>query len=303
MLDPGRANTLLAINRVRAAIRMDLRLAAWIYPPAFAVVEANGGALGASIARFDPSEIIISVQIADDPGAMGIVSDFGVAVMPRGARQRRCGAGPQARRIFGVATLDGFGQLTGGTRRAALAIVYIERTQIGVRPPLAFRSALAAAARWEIDAATRANLELTRTLSGQREGSLASTIDLTVTTRRQPPPDRTAVGAVTDVAAIAARLDAVGFFVESPFSCGKTCGRRLSRRLILRGHCRSRLCNVGGRAILRHFAKVCAHRRKLALLARTGGIAGRTRKRGELLAHVDAGLCQKLEEALADDLP
>jgi DNA mismatch repair protein MutS len=67
----------------------------------------------------------------------------------------------------------------------------------------------------EIDAATRRNLELVRTMNGAREGSLLSVIDRTVTgaggrllTARLSAP-------LTDAAVIRARHDAVGWFAES----------------------------------------------------------------------------------------
>jgi DNA mismatch repair protein MutS len=306
LLDPGRANTLLAINRVRASdTDWTYGLAAVdISTGAFAVVEAAGGALGASIARFDPSEIIISVQIADDPSSMSIVSDFGVAVMPVARDSGDGGADRKLEEFFGVATLDGFGQLTRAERAAAaLAIVYIERTQIGARPPLAFPQRLGGGGTMEIDAATRANLELTRTLSGQREGSLASTIDLTVT----PAGSRLLIerlsAPLTDVAAIAARLDAVAFFVETPFlredmraalKSTPDFARALSRLALQRGGPRDLAALREG---LRASAQVGAALRAQAELP--AELAGA----GELLAQVDAGLCQKLEEALADDLP
>jgi DNA mismatch repair protein MutS len=67
---------------------------------------------------------------------------------------------------FAVATTDGFGALRRGSncRAAAACVTYVERTQLGKRPPLSppVREAPATLA---IDAATRANLELMRTLA------------------------------------------------------------------------------------------------------------------------------------------
>ena len=83
---------------------------------------------------------------------------------------------------FAVATSDGFGALSRLEATAAAACVtYVERTQVGKRPPLAPPAREAAGTTMSIDQATRANLELTRTLSGERRGSLLSAIDETVT--------------------------------------------------------------------------------------------------------------------------
>ena len=83
---------------------------------------------------------------------------------------------------FAVATMDGFGALSRLEATAAAACVtYVERTQVGKRPPLSPPSREAAGTTMAIDPATRANLELTRTLSGERRGSLLDAIDCTVT--------------------------------------------------------------------------------------------------------------------------
>ena len=67
---------------------------------------------------------------------------------------------------------------------AAAAVTYIDRTQVGKRPPLSPPSREAAGTTMAIDPATRANLELTRTLAGERRGSLLDAIDCTVTAGR-----------------------------------------------------------------------------------------------------------------------
>ena len=61
--------------------------------------------------------------------------------------------------------MEAFGTLSRLEATAAAACVtYIERTQVGKRPPLAPPSREAAGTTMAIDPATRANLELTRTL-------------------------------------------------------------------------------------------------------------------------------------------
>ena len=66
----------------------------------------------------------------------------------------------------------------------------------------------------EIDAATRRNLELTRTLSGEFQGSLLSVIDRTVSGAGARTLGRQLAQPLTDPDAIAKRLDAVQFFVD-----------------------------------------------------------------------------------------
>jgi DNA mismatch repair protein MutS len=81
-----------------------------------------------------------------------------------------------------VGSLDGFGSFSRAElAAAAAAIAYVEKTQISERPPLGRPERESDGARMFIDPATRASLELVRTLSGARQGSLIKAIDRTVT--------------------------------------------------------------------------------------------------------------------------
>ena len=83
---------------------------------------------------------------------------------------------------FAVSTTQAFGALTRLELTAAAAcITYVERTQLGQRPPLSPPVREREGATLAIDQATRVNLELTRALSGERRGSLLAAIDRTVT--------------------------------------------------------------------------------------------------------------------------
>src|SRR6185436_18092254 len=83
---------------------------------------------------------------------------------------------------FAVATSAAFGTLSRlELNAAAAAVTYVERTQLGKRPPLSPPVREEQGATLSIDQATRANLELTRTLGGERRGSLLAAIDRTVT--------------------------------------------------------------------------------------------------------------------------
>ena len=96
---------------------------------------------------------------------------------------------------------------------AAACITYVERTQLGSRPPLSPPTREAVGATLMIDAATRANLELMRTLSGERRGSLSDAIDRTVTVAGARLLGQRLAAPLTDPDAIARRLDAVALFV------------------------------------------------------------------------------------------
>ncbi len=118
---------------------------------------------------------------------------------------------------FSVATTEAFGALSRLELTAAAAcITYVERTQIGKRPPLSPPQREAAGAPLAIDQATRANLELIRTLAGERRGSLLAAIDRTVTAAGSRLLAQRLAAPLTDPAAIARRLDAVETFVADP---------------------------------------------------------------------------------------
>src|SRR5665811_2554583 len=65
-----------------------------------------------------------------------------------------------------------------------------------------------------IDQATRGNLELMRTLGGERRGSLLESIDRSVTSAGSRLLAQRLSAPLTDPAAVARRLDAVASFVE-----------------------------------------------------------------------------------------
>ncbi|MGY2931602.1 DNA mismatch repair ATPase MutS [Bradyrhizobium sp. GM6.1] len=110
--------------------------------------------------------------------------------------------------------MDGLSQLTRlEATAAAAAVTYVDRTQVGKHPPLSPPAREASGATMAIDPATRANLELTRTLAGERRGSLLDAIDCTVTSAGSRLLAQRLAAPLTDAAAIARRLDAVGSFV------------------------------------------------------------------------------------------
>src|SRR5207248_6296201 len=126
-------------------------------------------------------------------------------------------AAPPDRRLAGysaVATTQAFATLPRLELAAAAACVtYVERTQLGQRPPLSPPVRESEGATLAIDQATRANLELMRTLTGERRGSLLSAIDRTVTAAGSRMLAQRLSAPLTDPAAIARRHDAVALFV------------------------------------------------------------------------------------------
>ena len=217
LLDARRNNYLLALARSRVSSSEDRFALAWIdiSTGEFYVAECDRGALSAEIARVEPGEVIVSDALyADAEFAPTLRTIAAVTPLTRdvfdGATAERRLAG-----FFGVATTASFGAFSRvEVAAAAAAVTYIERTQIGKHPPLSPPVREAAGATLQIDQSTRSNLELVRTLSGERRGSLLAAIDRTVTAAGSRLLAQRLAAPLTDPAEIAHRLDAVAAFVD-----------------------------------------------------------------------------------------
>ncbi len=167
LLDARANNYLLAIARSRASSSQDRFGLAWIDISTceFMVTESGSGELSATLARINPNEVIVSDALYGDASLAQLLNEL-PAVTPL-TRDVFDGATAERRLCdyFAVATMDGLAAMSRlEATAAAAAITYIDRTQVGKRPPLSPPSREAAGTTMAIDPATRANLELTRTL-------------------------------------------------------------------------------------------------------------------------------------------
>jgi DNA mismatch repair protein MutS len=219
LLEPGRARPLVAVQRTRGNdARWAYGLAALdLSTGAFSLSETDEAGLPAEIARLEPSEIVAAQSVCDEPPFARLIADLGVPTTPL-AREAGDGAAALLRvcEFYGVETLDGFGAFSRAeVAAAALALAYVKRTQLEARPALSAPVRRARGSNLEIDAATRSNLELTRTLGGAREGSLIATIDLTVTPAGARRLAERLASPLTDASAVNARLDSLAFLIEA----------------------------------------------------------------------------------------
>jgi DNA mismatch repair protein MutS len=172
--------------------------------------------LGSELARLAPSEILI----ADIARTAGTVDDaISLAAAPRTpvpatsfdslAGERLLKAG------LGVADLAGFGTFSRPELAATGALLkYVELTQIGRRPPLRAPRRSGQGRVLVIDAATRASLELVRSTSGERTGSLLACLDRTVTGAGARELASRLASPLRSAAEIGARLDAVAYLID-----------------------------------------------------------------------------------------
>lgn len=306
LLNPRRANRLVALSRVRTGEDGDVFgvAALDISTGAFALAEAPLSRLSSEIARLDAAEIVFPEALCEEPAVHGLLKDLGVPLSPVG-RAMSDGADAEARmkRAFGVSTLAGFGTFSRAEIAAgATAVSYVENAQRGspllLQPPRGSGSGSV----MEIDAATRTNLELMRTLSGEREGGLLNAIDRTLTAAGGRLLAERLGSPLTDRQAIVDRHDAVDLLLarrdlrsdlRAALKAAPDLARSLQRIGFGRGGPRDLACVRDGLAAAQQVA---------ALLSETGEVAEIARL-AEPLAGADADLRAKLSAALADELP
>jgi DNA mismatch repair protein MutS len=209
---------------------LDPRTAAYV--GAVALSEGGGGGLAlldASTGELRLGELPSDTRVADElcrAGVRELLLARSASATPRGGALARAVGAPLAerddvdferaeeklRRRLGVASLDGFGvgDLPLGLAAAAAALAYLEETQRAAPSHVDRLLRIPSDEVLLLDEATRANLELERTLSGgRRKGSLLGLLDRSVT---GPGGRRLAEWLrwpLLDVAGIEARLDAV----------------------------------------------------------------------------------------------
>jgi DNA mismatch repair protein MutS len=307
LLDARRNNYLLAIARTRASAGDDDRFAlAWIdiSTGEFRIAECTRAGLAAELARLEPSEIIVSDALYSDPELSPLLRSL-PAVTPL-TRDMFDGATAERRltSYFSVATSEAFGSLTRLELTAAAAcITYVERTQLGQRPPLSPPMREREGATLAIDQATRSNLEIVRTLTGERRGSLLAAIDRTVTSAGSRLLGQRLAAPLTSPQAIAQRHDAVAHFVAAA-------AIRADVRSRLRGApdlARSLTRLVVGRGGPRDLAAIRdgieAAARLATQLSGGGSTPAEVAQVAAALRRPDAAVATELAAALADELP
>ncbi|HXD45617.1 MAG TPA: DNA mismatch repair protein MutS [Pseudolabrys sp.] len=308
LLEARRNNYLLAVARARlSSVGEEARFAlAWIdiSTGEFRICECEQISLAAEIARLEPGEVLVSDALYSDAEltplwrSLGAVTPITRDVFDSATAERRLTS------YFAVAASDAFGALTRLELTAAAAVVtYVERTQLGSRPPLSPPARESAGATMAIDQATRANLELTRTLAGERRGSLLDTIDRTVTSAGSRLLAQRLAAPLTSPPAIDRRLDAVAAFVSdaatradtrSQLQAAPDLARALTRLALGRGGPRDLAAIRDGIAAAAKLAQSLTSL-KDAPVEISGALAA--------CRAPDAALARELADALGDELP
>ncbi|HYM18596.1 MAG TPA: DNA mismatch repair protein MutS [Micropepsaceae bacterium] len=213
LLDARAPSLLAAVARAGGALAL-----AWtdISTGDFVIEKLEPEELAQTLSRLSPREVLAGDQLIADPVLAPVFKELGSRLTPRPSHGFDSQSGERMlKETYGVQVLDGFGHFTRAELSAAGALVaYLDLTQKGKRPALKAPKREAASGRMAIDAATRRNLELTETLSGERRGSLLSVIDFTVTAAGARLLHQRLTAPLAEPSAIAARLDSVAFFLE-----------------------------------------------------------------------------------------
>jgi DNA mismatch repair protein MutS len=215
---------------------LDPREAAYV--GAVALADEGGGGLAlldASTGELRLGELPSDARLADElrrAGVRELLMARGAVTTPRGDALVRAVGAPLAeredtdferaeeklRRRLRVASLDGFGvgDLPRGLSAAAAAVAYLEETQRATPAHVDRLSRLPTEEVLVLDEATRANLELERTLAGgKRRGALLGLLDRSVTGAGGRRMAEWLRWPLLDPRAIGARLDAVEEFTGS----------------------------------------------------------------------------------------
>jgi DNA mismatch repair protein MutS len=306
LLDARASNRLAACCFVRDDAAM-----AWadVSTGAFEVRSVASGAIEEELAVLAPAELLATE--VDSARLQGIARARGATLTIR--PHVKADAKAAERRVksaFEVTALDGFGDFS-ATELSAMGLLldYIELTQAGAAPRLMPPKRSSASAFMAIDAATRAALEIERSVRGGREGALLACVDRTATAPGARLLAERLARPLTDVEAIRERLDAVSFFLASDERRAAVRRELKAAGDLARALTRLTLGRGGPRDLAQLRDGLLAGDRAAALTLgfSDDGAPARIQAAGAALAlaaHPEsASLAQALERALAGDLP
>lgn len=206
LLEPSRPNLLLAL------VAMGPRVgAAWldVSTGLFETQDVAAHDLAGMLGRLDPAEILAPAELKLDewetrraPGP--------TPPPPLTARRRIAEA-------FEAASAEAFGTFSDAeAAAAALALDYVRATQAGKLPRLSRPAPQGEAGRMELDAATRASLELARARDGGTTHTLLASVQRTITAAGGRLLAAWVGAPLTDVAAIGTRQDGWSWLLANP---------------------------------------------------------------------------------------
>ena len=212
LLAPNQNNYLVAIGQAAGMMAI-----AWadMSTGLFQVQASMRDNLEAQIARLSPSEIVVSQTTNDEPLELFLKASAITLSRTDDADFDSQDASAKLQRFYGDLASD-FSHLTRAMLSAAGGLLsYLEKTQISTMPRLSPLQLVHDDGLMEIDPATRRSLELTRTMTNERKGSLLAAIDMTQTASGGRLLAMRISSPVTNRAVIERRLDLAQSFLET----------------------------------------------------------------------------------------
>jgi DNA mismatch repair protein MutS len=307
LLEARSHNYLAALARLKG---IDEWALAWtdISSGELIVQPVSPASLPAALARLQPSELLHPDNLLDDTEASSLLkASSGVLTPLPSIRFDSASAERRLKQHYGVAALEAFGSF-GKADIAALGALldYVQATQAGKAPFLAAPRREDPAYSMAIDAATRANLELVRTLSGERQGSLLAAVDCAKTAAGSRLLANRITAPLADPKAINERLDEVSFFLAAEAQRDAVRAALASMPDLQRCLARVSLSRGGPRdlaAIRVGLEAAQALAKRLRAGDGLAAIPSNIEKQVEALSSAPAAFAAELAKALGDDLP
>ena len=178
------------------------------------------------IARLQPAEVVVSEPVSDQPGLSEAAAAAGGAHLTVVQEDDLEFRGPeqQLTEFFHVDSLRGYGchEMPAAQKAAAQALKYLQQNRLDSLPQLSGITTYSTKQFMVIDAATRRNLELVRTIrQGAREGSLLALLDRTRTPMGARMLRQWLLQPLLDIGHIQQRLDSVEALVGNGVMAGE----------------------------------------------------------------------------------
>ena len=267
--------------------------------------------LGAALARVAPGELLVPDSLLATECLIETFAEWKDIVCPLpNPRFDSLNGNKRLQEFFGVNSMEAFGNFSRPELAAAGALLdYLELTQKGRLPRLAPPKKLALGTVMEIDASTRQNLELNKTLDGSVSKSLLGIIDRTLTGPGARLLSSYLAAPLTDSVKIINRLNMVQYF--SDFDSLRNVTREILRHCpdMERALSRLKLKRGGPRDLAAIGNGLKAVSKIRALLQKTEMEYGLSAKLPEGIFSTisDIGnhekIVQQIEDALANELP
>lgn len=170
------------------------------------------------LARLRPGEILLPEGLLSTPDLEQVFQTFKKRLTPLpDSRFDRQNGLERLQDLYGVRTLESFGTFSPSEIAACGALVdYIRLTQKRDIPALKPPRQVQEEGRLELDAATRRNLELHFSLSGEKKGSLREVIDHTMTSMGARLLSQHLSAPLRDLSTLHKRLACVDVLYENP---------------------------------------------------------------------------------------